>query len=213
MNYINILFDLDGTLTDPYLGISNAVKYSLKKFNIIDNDEKKLKLFIGPPLQKSFMEYYGFDKNKSKIAVEYYREYYFEYGLYENKIYDNIENILKIINGKNKNCILATSKVTDIANKILKYFKINNYFYDIVGSNLDGTLVEKEDIIKYIIEKYNLNKNETIMIGDRKYDIIGANRNNIHSIGVTYGYGSKEELKEVKPTYFCENVMDIIKII
>ena len=213
MNYINILFDLDGTLTDPYLGISNAVKYSLKKFNIIDNDEKKLKLFIGPPLQKSFMEYYGFDKNKSKIAVEYYREYYFEYGLYENKIYDNIENILKIINGKNKNCILATSKVIDIADKILKYFKINNYFYDIVGSNLDGTLVEKEDIIKYIIEKNNLNKNETIMIGDRKYDIIGANRNNIHSIGVMYGYGSKEELEEVKPTYFCENVMDIIKII
>ena len=85
MKYINVLFDLDGTLTDPYLGVANSVKYSLKKFDIIEKDDNKLKLFIGPPLEKSFIEYYGFNKNDSKKAVEYYREYFSEKGIYENK--------------------------------------------------------------------------------------------------------------------------------
>ncbi|MFP3040838.1 HAD-IA family hydrolase [Treponema primitia] len=211
MAYENILFDLDGTLTDPYLGITNSVKYALEKFNILENDINKLKLFIGPPLEKSFIEYYQFDKNKAKIAIEYYREYFSEKGIYENKLYDNIENLLNDM--KNKNCILATSKPKKFALEILKYFKIDQYFNEIIGSNLDGTLSEKEEIIKYIIEENNLNKTETIMVGDRKYDIIGAHKNNIHSVAVMYGYGSKEELEESKPTYFCKDVMDIIKII
>lgn len=213
MVYKNILFDLDGTLTDPYSGITNSVKYALGKFNILENDENKLKLFIGPPLDTSFMEYYSFDKNKSKIAIDYYREYFSKKGIYENKLYDNVENLLKNITIKNKNTILATSKPKKFALEILDYFKIGKYFKEVVGSNLDGTLSEKGEIIKYIIEKNSFNKIETIMIGDRKYDIIGAHMNNIDSIAVMYGYGSKEELEEAKPTYFCEEVMDILKIV
>jgi phosphoglycolate phosphatase len=213
MKYINILFDLDGTLTDPYSGITNSVKYALNKFDIIEENKTKLKLFIGPPLEKSFLEYYNFDKNDAKTAVEYYREYFSEKGIYENNLYEGIDTVLNELNIRNKNCIIATSKPEIFANQITEYFNINNYFKYIVGSNLDGTLSEKEDIIKYIIEKYNLNKDETIMVGDRKYDIIGANKNGIDAIGVLYGYGTKEELEKENPKYLCTDIMGIIKII
>jgi phosphoglycolate phosphatase len=213
MKYKNILFDLDGTLTDPYFGITNSVKYALKKFDIVENNENILKLFIGPPLEKSFIEFYQFNNNKAKLAVEYYREYFSEKGIYENKLYDKIDILLEKISESNRYNILATSKPKKFAMEILKYFEINNFFYDIVGSNIDGTLSEKDEIIKYIIEKHNLNKEETIMVGDRKYDIIGANKNNIHSVAVMYGYGSKEELEKVMPTYYCKNTIDILELI
>jgi phosphoglycolate phosphatase len=213
MKYINILFDLDGTLTDPYSGITNSVKYALNKFDIIEENNTKLKLFIGPPLEKSFLEYYNFSKNDAKTAVEYYREYFSEKGIYENNLYEGIDNVLKELNNRNKNCVIATSKPEVFANKITEYFNINNYFKYIVGSNLDGTLSEKEEIIKYIIEKYRFNKEETIMVGDRKYDIIGANKNGIDAIGVLYGYGTKEELEKERPKYLCTDIMEIITII
>ena len=213
MEYKNILFDLDGTLTDPYLGITNAVKYSLRKFGIEENNENTLRALIGPPLETSFMEFYQFDINKTKTAIGYYREYFSEKGIYENKLYPGIEDVLAKIKDRNKTIILATSKPAIFASKILKYFNIDKYFYDMTGSNLDGTLGEKDEIIKYIMEKHDLKPETTIMIGDRKYDISGAHKNNIHSIAVMYGYGSKEELEQSNPTYFCENVPDILEII
>jgi phosphoglycolate phosphatase len=213
MKYSNILFDLDGTLTDPYRGITNSIKYSLKKLGIFEEDENKLKLFIGPPLEKSFAKYFSFDKNTAQKAVEYYREYFSEKGMYENTLYNGIEHVLKELNNKNKKCIVATSKPEIFANRILEHFHIDTYFNYVVGSNLEGTFVEKEDIIKHILEKYTLNKKETIMIGDRKYDIIGANKNRIDSIGVLYGYGSKEEVENVFPKYLCNSIEDILKII
>ena len=213
MGYETILFDLDGTLTDPYLGISSAVKYALQKFNITENNENTLRSLIGPPLETSFMEFYHFNIDKTKTAIGYYREYYFEKGIYENKLYPGIDYLLAKIRDDNKVSILATSKPTTSALKILKYFHIDNYFYDIKGSNLDGTMVEKEEIIKFIIEKHNLKKETTIMIGDRKYDIAGAHKNGIDSIAVLYGYGSKEELDECEPTYMCKTTADILGII
>ena len=213
MGYNNVLLDLDGTLTDPYLGIANSVIYALHKFNIIENDVNTLKFFIGPPLEKSFMEFYGFDHKKARMAIEYYREYYSAKGIFENKLYVNIECVLKEIRKYGKKIILATSKPEAFALEVLVHFDIKKYFDDAVGSNMDGTLAEKYEIIKYIIEKNNLKKEETIMVGDRKYDIIGAHENGIHSIAVMYGYGSKEELEEAKPTYFCSNVTDILKTI
>ncbi|MDR1178840.1 MAG: HAD-IA family hydrolase, partial [Spirochaetaceae bacterium] len=133
--------------------------------------------------------------------------------IYENKLYDEIDTILQELNNRNKKCIIATSKPETFAKIITQYFNIKKYFKYIVGSNLDGTLSEKEDIIKYIIEKYKLTKKETIMVGDRKYDIIGAKKNGIDSIGVLYGYGTQEELEKADPKYLCKNVMDILKII
>jgi phosphoglycolate phosphatase len=133
--------------------------------------------------------------------------------MYENKLYCGIVNVLKELNNKAINCIIATSKPETFANRILEYFHINNYFKYVAGSNLDGTLSEKEEIIKYIIEKYQLRKNKTIMVGDRKYDIIGAHKNAIDAVGVLYGYGTKEELEKENPKYLCTHVEDLLKII
>jgi phosphoglycolate phosphatase len=212
MNYENILFDLDGTLTDPFLGISNSWKYALKKLDI-EIDPDILKTFIGPPLEKTFSEYFKFDKENTEIGKKYYREYFSEKGLYENTLYEGIEKLLKELNDRNKICILATSKPIVFAEKIIKYFNIDNYFKHTVGGNLEGTFVEKEDIIKHIMENYNLEKSKTIMVGDRKYDIIGAKRNGIKSIGVLYGYGNREELEKEKPEYIINNAMEILEIV
>jgi phosphoglycolate phosphatase len=212
MNYKNILFDLDGTLTDPFLGITNSWKYALEKLNI-EIDAHILKTFIGPSLEKTFSEYFKFDTKKTEIGKKYYREYFSEKGLYENTLYEGIEKLLKELNARNKICILATSKPMVFAEKIIKYFNIDIYFKYTVGGNLEGTFVEKEDIIKYIIEKYNLEREETIMVGDRKYDIIGANKNGIKSIGVLYGYGGREELEEEGPEYIINDAKEILEIV
>jgi phosphoglycolate phosphatase len=213
MQYSNVLFDLDGTLTDSYLGIINSVKHALNKFNIIEENDDKLKLFIGPPLEKSFVEYYGFKVNDVKIAVEYYREYYSAKGIYENKLYDGIEGVLKTLNAENINCIVATSKMEEHAVKVLQNFNIGVYFQDIVGSNPEGALLEKGDIIKHAIEKNKLKKEKTVMVGDRKYDIIGAKDNGIDSVWVLYGYGTREELEGIEPTKYCNSVDGLLNIL
>jgi phosphoglycolate phosphatase len=213
MKYHNVLFDLDGTLTDPYEGIANSIKYALNKFNIVEHNDHKLKSFIGPPLEQSFMEYYHFNKNEAKKAIEFYREYYAVKGIYENKLYHGIEVVLKTLNNKNINCIVATSKLEEYAVNVLQHFNIDLYFNYVVGSNLEGTLTEKEEIIKYIIEKYKLEKEKTIMVGDRKYDIIGAKNNGIDSIGVLYGYGTKKELEEAKPTCLCNDINWLLELL
>jgi phosphoglycolate phosphatase len=124
-----------------------------------------------------------------------------------------MENVLRELNGRNVECIVATSKPEIFAKKIIEYFRINIYFKSVVGSSMDGTFVEKDDIIRHIIKKYELNKHETVMIGDRKYDIAGANKNGIDSIAVLYGYGSREELENESPKYLCASVMDLLKIL
>jgi phosphoglycolate phosphatase len=213
MNYLNVLFDLDGTLTDPYLGITNSLKYALDKFDIVEKDESVFRLCIGPPLKTSFTEYFHLKTNDVKKAIEYYREYFSEKGMYENKIYDGMENVLQKLQSMNKNCIMATSKDGISANKIARHFNIEKYFKYIVGSNLDGALLEKDEVIKYILGNYQLRKDETVMVGDRKYDIAGAHKNGIDSIGVLYGYGGREELEKAAPAYLCETVEGLLGII
>ncbi|MDR0663490.1 MAG: HAD hydrolase-like protein [Spirochaetaceae bacterium] len=213
MKYRSILFDLDGTLTDPYPGIKNSIKYSLEKFRIFEEDDSRLKLFVGPPLEKSFMEFYSFDKKTAQKAIEYYREYFSEKGIYENTLYDGIENLLRELNGRNAECVLATSKPLVFARKILAYFHLNTYFKDVMGSGLDGSFTEKEDIISHIVKKHGINKQDAVMIGDRIYDVAGANKAGIDSIAVLYGYGSKEELEIESPKYLCASVADLLKLL
>jgi phosphoglycolate phosphatase len=214
MSYKYILFDLDGTLTDPKEGITKAVQYALKKYDIFVEDLDLLEKFIGPPLKNSFMEFYNFDEEKAVQAVSFYREYFKEKGMFENKVYENIENVLNKLQALGLNLIVATSKPTVFSKEILKYFNLEQYFIEVVGSNLDGTRSEKGEIIKFILEKYKITRiHEVVMIGDRKYDIIGATDNHIDSIGVTYGYGSEEELKNAKATYIANVVQDLLRCI
>ncbi|OBR91962.1 5'-nucleotidase [Clostridium ragsdalei P11] len=210
MKYKYILFDLDGTITESKEGITKSVQYALKKFGIIVESLDLLEKFIGPPLKYSFSEYYGFDENKSLEAVQYYREYFEKKGIMENKVYDHIEDLLKQLKELKLKLIIATSKPTKFSNIILNNFNLTPYFDAIVGSNMNGTRCTKGEVIKHVVEKYKIDPDEAVMIGDRKYDMVGARQNNMDSIGVTYGYGSLEELKEEEPTYIVDNVMDIL---
>ncbi|WP_216827351.1 HAD family hydrolase [Alkalihalobacterium elongatum] len=212
--YKVILFDLDGTLSDPKEGITKSVQYALKRMGIDEPNINNLECFIGPPLQVSFAEYYNFDDNQINIAIDLYRERFKEKGMYENELYPNISSLLKTIKEKGLILVVATSKPTVFAEQILKFFNIDQYFELIVGSNLDGTRASKTEIIQYILEKYNeYELNEFIMIGDRKHDIIGANNTGINSIGVTYGYGSVTEINDANPTYIVSSVKGLKDIL
>ncbi|MDQ6596463.1 HAD family hydrolase [Bacillus salipaludis] len=205
--YKVILFDLDGTLSDPKVGITKSVQYALQKMDINEPDIDKLECFIGPPLQVSFAEYYDFDEGNTQKAIDFYRKRFKEKGMFENKLYPNIPLLLKSLKDQEFTLVVATSKPTIYSEQILKYFNIDHYFELVVGSNLDGTRTSKTEIIQYILDKYNEQKLDNfIMVGDRKHDIIGANNTGIDSIGVTYGYGSYEELSNSNPTHIVKSV-------
>jgi len=208
-NYPCILFDLDGTLSDPKEGITKSVQYALKKMNLHAPSLNDLIPFIGPPLQESFSTYYHLNNGETKQAIQYYRERFTEKGMFENKLYSNIETLLQSLKEQQKTLIVATSKPTVFAEKILSYFSIKQYFDSVVGSNLDGTRVAKTEIINYILNQYNYPKEDFVMIGDRKHDIIGATNNGIDSIGVLYGYGSYEEITTAAPTMIAHSVEEI----
>lgn len=199
-----LLFDLDGTLTDPGVGITNSVMYALKFFGIIEHDREKLYPFIGPPLLDSFMEFYGFDEQKAEQAVARYREYYRETGIYENQVYDGIPELLKKLNAEGKILMVATSKPEPFAKQILTHFDMMQYFAAVAGSDFERTRNTKGEVIAYALELYvrmsgrpmQELKERAVMVGDRSYDIAGAKENGICSVGVLWGYGSREELEK-----------------
>lgn len=213
MKYTNILFDLDGTLTEPKEGILNSVRFALGKLGVNENEVGDLMKFIGPPLHASFRDFCGLSGEKVEDGVRYFREYYAEKGINENEIFPGVTEMLEELQKAGVDMFVATSKPTVFAVKVLEQFKIDKYFQYVKGSNLNGTESGKPEIISHIIEKFKLKKDKTIMIGDRFYDINGAKENGIHSIGVTFGYGSETELKEVGATYVCKSVKEINKII
>lgn len=208
--YNNILFDLDGTLTDPGIGITNSVAYALKKFGIQVENRESLYKFIGPPLIDSFREFYGFDEEKANIGVKFYREYFSDKGIFENTVYDGIESLLKALKAANKKIILATSKPEIFAERILKHFGLEIYFDTIAGSTLDTERNTKSAVISYALELSNISDmSDTVMIGDRKHDIIGAKANNLKSIGVLYGYGDFDELSKSHADYIVASVGEL----
>ena len=214
MTYQFILFDLDGTLTDPAVGITNSVMYALKKYDIEVSDRSELYPFIGPPLWESFEKYYGFTKEESKKAVEYYREYFKDRGIFENFVYDGIEDLLKELKDNGKTLIVATSKPEVFAKQIMAHFDLAKYFTYIAGSNLDGTRVKKQEVIQYALESCSINDlSKAIMIGDREHDIIGAKGVGIASIGVLFGYGDRNELEKAGSDFIVDTVAEIKLIV
>ncbi len=208
--YNTILFDLDGTLTDPGLGITNSVMYALKKYGIEVSDRSELYKFIGPPLAESFEKYYGFSTEESYKAVDCYREYYRDRGLYENTVYDGIEDLLKELKAAGKTLIVATSKPEVFAKEVLRHFGLDKYFEYIAGGNLDGTRTVKAEVIAYALDSCGItDKENAVMVGDRMHDIVGAKTVGIDSIGVLFGYGSREELENAGADYIAEGVENI----
>ncbi len=213
-DYELIFFDLDGTLTDPCEGITNSVAYALEKFGIHTEDKRELVKFIGPPLLESFNKYYGFDEKQSRQALTYYREYFTSKGMTENIVYDGIEDMLKALIDGGKTLCVATSKPEPFAKTILENFKLSRYFKFIAGSELDGSRAKKNEVIEYALEQCEfVDRSKTIMVGDREHDILGAAKCSLDSIGVLFGYGSREELESAGATYIAETVDDIAKII
>ncbi len=212
--YELILFDLDGTLTDPGIGITNSVAYALNKYGIEVQDKTELYKFIGPPLIDSFVNYYGFSYEQAQEAVAYYREYYAETGIFENRVYDGIETLLQQLTDAGKRICLATSKPEPFAKMILEHFGLTQYFEYIAGAAMDETRTKKDEVIKYALEQCNLlGGSNVIMIGDREYDIFGAKTQGVDSIGVLFGYGSRAELEAAGATYIAESVEDIAPFI
>lgn len=208
-----ILFDLDGTLTDPFLGITRSVAYSLKSFGIEVDDLETLKPFIGPPLDVSFREYYHMDEAQSWKAVEKYREYFSKKGLFENKVYEGMEDFLQSLLNMDMKLYVCTSKPEVFAKEILDHFSLTPYFTGIYGATLDGSLKNKGDVIAHCIKQEQLNIQDCMMVGDRQHDIVGAHQNQIPCIGVLYGYGSLEEFQEYHCDYIAKNLIELKKII
>ena len=191
-----ILFDLDGTITDSQLGITRSAAYALERFGIHIEDPATLKFFVGPPLHDSFMEHYGFSSEDAARAVETYREYYREKGILENEVYPKISQLLADLKAKGKTVIMATSKPTVFAKRILEYFSLDGYFSYVSGAELSGVRNNKDEVIEYALEQCGItDRSQCVMVGDRKHDIIGAKKTGLASVGVLYGYGDREELE------------------
>lgn len=212
--YQNILFDLDGTLTDPGIGITNSAMYALEKWNIKVAERSELYKFIGPPLRDSFMNFYGFSEEQAKEAIVYYREYFKDKGIFENEVYPGIVELLQQLKASGKKIVLATSKPEEFAIRILKHFDLFDYFDFVGGAYMDGVRNKKGEVIQYALESAGITDlSTTVMIGDREHDIIGAKENGLDSIGVLFGYGSRDELTEAGATYIAETVGDILKFL
>lgn len=212
--YNYYLFDLDGTLTDSELGITNSVKHALRKYGIEETDQNKLRKFVGPPLAESFMKYYGFSEEKAKKSIDYYREYYTNGGMFENSVYDGIPELLAKLKDAGKILIVATSKPELFAKQILEHFDLSKYFDCIAGATMDESRVHKDEIITYALDKYGVSehRSEMVMIGDRENDIWGAKKNHLDSIGVLYGSGDLEELQAAGADYIVAHPLEILEI-
>lgn len=209
-----ILFDLDGTLTDPMVGITKSVQHALKSFGIVVEDLNELTPFIGPPLKESFRDIYQMTEEDSEKAVDIFREYFVPKGIYENEVYDGIENMLRNLNEAGKSLIVATSKPIDFAEQVLEYFGLRDYFDYVAGSTLTEGRTKKDEVIAFALDACQLvDMSELIMVGDRKYDVLGAKSFGIKTIGVLYGYGSLTELEEAGADYIVETVEELEKFL
>lgn len=213
-NFKYILFDLDGTLIDSGKGIINAVKYALKKYGIDEKNEALLRSFVGPPLNQQFAKCYGFSAEKSLEAVLVFREYYETKGILENEMYESIDKVLQQLKNQRKYLMVATSKPEKFAHNILAQHDLEKYFDFIGGSLVDGSRVTKVQVLDYVLKTNKISDlNEVLMIGDTKFDILGAKHFGLKSLAVTYGYGTKEELLETKPDFVVSAPKEILQVI
>ncbi|WPO99898.1 HAD family hydrolase [Pseudomonas sp. HR96] len=206
MHHENILFDLDGTLTDPREGITRSIQYALSKLGIDEPDLVKLEHFIGPPLLEAFMQAYGFDEARAWQAVNFYRERFKVTGLYENEVFEGVIELLDLLQQQGRHLYIATSKPWEFAREIARHFDFARHFKMIYGSELDGTRSNKVELIRHLLAQEGLDPAETLMIGDRKHDLIGARLNGLDCVAVGYGFGDRNELVAETPTWHFDTV-------
>ncbi|QMS86781.1 HAD family hydrolase [Nostoc edaphicum CCNP1411] len=209
-----VLFDLDGTLTDPKPGITGCIQYALSELGYKPPNADELHWCIGPPLKDSFSQLLNtLNGTLIEQAILLYRHRFATIGLFENSLYPQIPEILKAIRFAGYKTFVATSKPYIYATQIIEYFDLALLFDSIYGSELDGTRSIKGDLIHHILVTENLSSSSVVMVGDRSHDIIGAKRHDIASIGVTYGYGTEEELKAHGADFIAHSPSDILRLL
>lgn len=209
-SYKTILFDLDGTLTDPAEGITNSVCYALNKYGIQVENKQSLYKFIGPPLQESFQVFYGFSVEKSMEAVDYYREYFKEKGIFQNMVYSGIPQLLSSLKTAGKCLLVASSKPEVFVRQILEHFSLSEYFTFIAGSELGGTRVKKAEVISYALKSAGIEDiDSALMVGDREHDVLGAAKLGMDCIGVLFGYGDRQELESAGAKFLAADVAEL----
>lgn len=199
----NILIDLDGTLTDPKVGITTSARYGLEKIGHPISDEINIDWIIGPPLKASLAKILNVEADHvlAEQALMGYRERFAVKGLYENHVFEGVAETLAELKRRGYRLFVATAKPTVYAKQILEHFDLAQYFTDIHGSELNGERTNKAELIQYILEQQKLQADQCLMVGDREHDIFGARQNGIDTIAVNYGYGSQEELALAQPKY------------
>lgn len=212
----HILFDLDGTLTDPKEGITKSVRHALNHYGIQVEDLDSLCPFIGPPLTDSYKKFYGFSDQQAWEGVLVYREYFSVKGWLENKEYPGIREMLQSLKDAGKVLLVATSKPEEFAVRILEHFKLAEYFDFIGGADMEETRGRKADVIRYVLEQCGLGEGQealsgAVMVGDREHDVLGARECGLECVGVLYGYGSREEMEACKASHVVETVEELGK--
>lgn len=207
--YKYILFDMDGTITDSYEAVTRSFVYALEYYGVTDYDKSKLRLILGPPLRESFEKLFDFGREKSLAAVEKYRERYKKCFLKEHKIFPGVRELLENLQKDGFLLVLATSKPLVSAEAILEHFDLKKYFYFVGGASLDTSRDTKEKVLEYIFEKCEIDKSQAVMVGDRCYDLIGAECIGIDAIGVLYGYGDRAELEQYPNVYLAKTPQDV----
>ena len=208
-----VFFDLDGTLTDPGEGITNSAAYALRRFGLDVATREELYSFIGPPLDFSFHELWGLSQEDAVLAVKYYRDYYAVHGIFENTLFDGIEDLLAALRKRGKKIVLATSKPEYYARLILEHFGIDKYFDAICGGSMDEKRNKKDEVIAYALKESKTDASDAVMVGDRRYDIEGAKANKMISIGVLFGYGDRAELEGAGADTIAADVKELEKIL
>jgi phosphoglycolate phosphatase len=213
-NFSHILFDLDGTLTNPRLGIGNSLKYALRQMRIDGYSEEILEQFVGPPLQESFQNLFGLNERNTQLAVEYFRTYFGEKGLYENEPYSGIPELLQELHFSGKRVYVVTSKLEKYARMIMQHFEFDPYLDDLIGAEASGKHSGKGQLIAGLMERNRIvPAASVVMIGDTHFDLNGAKENEISSIAVTYGFGTPETLNPCHPDFVVESVDELAELL
>lgn len=211
---MNLLFDLDGTLTDSFEGITKSISYALERMGIPPPPREHLGWCIGPPLRRSFMKLLGkADDKLAEKALSFYRERFRTVGLFENRVYDGIPEALEALNIHGHTLFVATSKPAIFANRVVDHFSLRRYFKAIYGSELDGRRQDKTRLISHILERESIARPETLMIGDRAQDMIGAKANGLQAIAILWGYGTKDELNASGARSFIATPQELIDLV
>ena len=212
--YQYILFDLDGTLTDSREGITKSVQYALDKMGIHEPELKPLERFIGPPLYDEFRRSYGFDDAQAKQAIAFYRERFGVVGWKENMLYNGIPELLKALTDAGKTLSTASSKPAFFIDKIVKYFNIDQYFTVVSGATLDGTIGTKTQVTQQALDRLRVQDlSQAVLVGDRLHDVEGAKQCGIDCIGVTFGFGDREELEDAGAKHVVDRVEELLPLL